>query len=155
MEGSYDACRAQKYKNDCEMTFRWVLQATDGYSMQTVESSFPMCEEIYVLVIKHQEWAPVKGQARLNPNFEENFLWYTCNFGVVLLQRNSNTTNKVWLLFWPLHNRFSIFLTFASTVRLLIEVFFWQPFWIVSTVTRYTEQCCVDFYIGSPVFCTL
>jgi len=28
---------------------------------------------------KHQYWAPVQGQARLNLSFGENLLWYICN----------------------------------------------------------------------------
>jgi len=49
-----------------------------------------------------------------------------------LLQTNSNTTNNVWLFFWPLNNRFALFWPLLSTVRLFIEIFIWQPSWIVT-----------------------
>ena len=69
---------------------------------------------------KHQHWAPVQCQARLNINFEKNFLWYSCNLDVSLWQRNGNTTKNLAFclaFFWCL----------IGTIRLSIEIFIWQP----------------------------
>ena len=41
---------------------------------------------------------------------------------VILWQRLGNTVNKIWLIFWPLNNRFGLFLASLALFGFLLKV---------------------------------
>ena len=75
------------------MTFAWVQKVADKLWHHCTQS-----------VQCHKPWKvreaslSVQCQARLHLNFEEKFLWYSCNIYLCLWQRNGNTANKVCFL---------------------------------------------------------
>jgi len=89
---------------------RWLPDGRRKLSMDQYANCGTVVLKVYNLTKhekseKHQEWAAVHGQARLNLNIETTFWLRSCNLGVFLWKKNSNATSNVWLF------RFGFFFT--------------------------------------------